>query len=674
MEEEIRLDDIIIPSETSSIKEKTPYHYVEDDSKQPITYKTIKKWVYFLLERPNSRVAVVYHFMSLLLIMGSLAVSVLATIEEMERDLDKVIFFYEMFLLIWFSAEFIARMWSCSYISRYQGNMGRVRFLFSVYMLIDVFVILSTITTFAMQIHGSYFAILRVTRFMQVFRILRIDRQRGDFRTMGRVVREHGKELITVYFVGFVIMFSATYIVYIVEKHTEFIGLADPVSPTTPSVLTNSTHNNGTTGSLVTESASDVTINNMANGLYWAVITVTSVGYGDFSPVTWIGKVCCAIFALIGCAFFSLPAGILGSGFALQVAKQKKEKRFVKVRNPAAYLIQTTWRNYALQKEKRGYDSTWFYLLPQLRGDSLSSASTQQTLDEMIRAEIEKGSMQLGEMFPPIFSPERQRTHPSFLAEQNRGTNSSSPSTRISQGSPLVMHNNNLLEGGFKRLGRIITRSGSDDKHIVLNRENLLKKKVSCEDDDQHHKTTTITSNGFDTRLSLRHRKDGSGDDKNNVRSNEPDQDHHDCSDNDHEEKIQNIYRLMCTRYKIALRFIIKLRYWTAIKIFKSVRHPFVNMQDIMEKNALGHVEMLSHIKDMRDSFNVLQRELIELRYSLMELKLEKESQQSQQQQQQPQQQQPQPQQQQQQQQQQQPSPNQQQRKTTPLKRRNSFT
>ena len=97
-------------------------------------------------------------------------------------------------------------------------------------------------------------------------------------------------------------------------------------------------------------------------------------------------------------------------------------------------------------------------------------------------------------------------------------------------------------------------------------------------------------------------------------------------------------------------------------------------MQDIMEKNALGHVEMLSHIKDMRDSFNVLQRELIELRYSLMELKLEKESQQSQQQQQQPQQQQPQPQQQQQQQQQQQPSPNQQQRKTTPLKRRNSFT
>ena len=113
----------------------------------------------------------------------------------------------------------------------------------------------------------------------------------------------------------------------------------------------------------------------------------------------------------------------------------------------------------------------------------------------MIRAEIEKGSMQLGEMFPPIFSPDRQRTHQSFLTEQNRGTDSSSPTTRTRQGegSPLVMHNNNLLEGGFKRLGKIIARSGSDDKHIVLNRENLLKKKVSPEDDDSPVSYTHLT-------------------------------------------------------------------------------------------------------------------------------------------------------------------------------------
>ena len=609
MGEKIHMGNIVIPNnETPSIKDKTPYNKNDNDAKQCITYKTVKKSVYFLLERPSDRVAVVYHFVLLMLILGSLVVSVLATIEEMEHELEKVIFYYEMFLLFWFSVEFIARMWSCSYISRYQGSRGRLRFFLSVYMLIDVCVILSTITTFAMRINGSYFAILRVTRFMQVFRILRIDRQRGDFKTMGKVVKEHGKELITVYFVGFVIMFSATYIVYLVEKHTEFMGAGDPDPTQTPANLGPAPSADAAKNTTSSTQTSEVTINNMANGLYWAVITVTSVGYGDFSPTTWTGKICCAIFALIGCAFFSLPAGILGSGFALQVAKQKKEKRFVKVRNPAAYLIQTMWRNYALRQERNNYEATWYYLLPMLCDSAdFSSSTQQQTLDQLIRNEIEKGTLDLGEMFPPIFSPERSRAHRSFYAQQKVN---SSPQM---ESAPLL-NNNNLLEGRVKRLGRIINRSGSDGissgKTIILSKDKLLKKGIhpSDNDDDDHHLKPSLFSNGCETKLSMRHGSvDGDGtyttDDKN-----------------------EKIHQQIHTRYKIALRFVMKMRYWTAIKIFKSVRHPFVNMQDIMEKNALGHVEMLAHIKNMRDSFNVLHRELIELRYSLVELKEEKET------------------------------------------------
>lgn len=610
MGEEIHLDTIIIgQNDTPTVKEKTPY---KDDTRNPVNYKTIKKWVYFLLERPSNRVAFVYHFTSLLMILGSLVVSVLATIEEMENELENIIFYYEMFLLFWFSLEFAARMWSCSYISRYQGNRGRLRFLFSVYMLIDIFVILSTITTFAMQIHGSYFSILRVTRFMQVFRILRIDRQRGDFKTMGNVVKEHGKELITVYFVGFVIMFSATYIVYLVEKHSEIIETSDtsttvstqPSTTSTPvlnQTLGASGQINDTGPTVPIPGSSEVTINNMANGLYWAVITVTSVGYGDFSPVTWIGKICCAIFALIGCAFFSLPAGILGSGFALQVAKQKKEKRFVKVRNPAAYLIQTMWRNYALKKEQRKYEATWYYLLPMLR--ETDNRRSQQTLDQMMRRDIQKGTLDLGEMFPPIFSPERSRTLHSLYMDELLS------SSEI-ESAPLL--NNNSLDGGFKKLGKIISRRRGEG--IILNKENLLKAEIKkqpphmpSQQQKQEEQKQQQHRNGCERKFSLRRKK---------------------CVDGSHdvnEKEEEKIHQLIHERYKIALRFVMRLRYWTAIKIFKSVRHPFVNMQDILEKNALSHVEMLSHVKNMRDSFNVLQQELIELRYHLIELKEEKE-------------------------------------------------
>ncbi|XP_066920345.1 potassium voltage-gated channel subfamily KQT member 2-like [Clytia hemisphaerica] len=581
MSENIHLDTIIVSkNEAPVIKEKTPYLISADFEEKPeINYNTAKKWVYFLLERPNTRFAVIYHFTSLMLIVGSLVVSVLSTIEEMEDKMISVMFYYELFLLIWFFGEFGLRLWSCSYISRYQGTRGHLRFLFSIYMLIDIFVILSTITTFVMQINGSYFAILRVTRFMQVFRILRIDRQRGDFRTMGNVVKEHSKELITVYFVGFVIMFSATYIVYLVEKHTEPLEkTAADVPDPTPTSSSN-------------ETLSEVTINNMANGLYWAVITVTSVGYGDISPITWAGKVFTAVFALIGCAFFSLPAGILGSGFALQVAKQKKEKRYVKVRSPAAYLIQTAWRNYALRKGHKDSEGTWKYLLPMLKDDY--ETPKEQTLEQMMKSEIAKGNYDMGTMFPPVFSSDGIRSRNGDFIRKTE-------SPRMDKYFVPMLNNNNHnpLEEGIKRLGKIIGR-GTDTSAMsqsnIISRDAILIPKSR---QSKYQRTESKTSSN--------HHPHG----KNNGAS------HH-----NNEMADVKIHQQIRERYKIALRFIMKLRYLTAIKIFKSVRHPFVNMQDIMEKNAVSHVEMLSHIKNMSDSFDVLHDELLELRYSLMEMR-----------------------------------------------------
>ena len=299
-------------------------------------YIHYRKHLYFFLERPESKQALIYHVTNLVLIVGSIVISILSTIQEFETDytLNQLIFYYELLLLSWFSVEYIFRLWSSSYIGKYKGLIGKLRFMKSLYMLIDAFVIISTMTTAILHIKTAYFTILRITRFLQIFRILRLDRQRGDLRTMGRVVNKHRKELVTCYFVGFIILFGGTYIIYICEKFSPEEG----------------------------------TIDNMANGLYWAMITVTSVGYGDISPKTWPGKLITGVFALVGCAFFALPAGILGSGFALQVAKQKKQKRYMKVRNPAAIVIQTCWRNHSVKEHKYQLQATWHFFFPQMTG------------------------------------------------------------------------------------------------------------------------------------------------------------------------------------------------------------------------------------------------------------------------------------------------------------------
>lgn len=66
-------------------------------------------------------------------------------------------------------------------------------------------------------------------------------------------------------------------------------------------------------------------------------------GYGDVYPITWGGKLLASGCALIGISFFALPAGILGSGFALKVQAMQRQKHLNRRRAPAATLIQCLW-------------------------------------------------------------------------------------------------------------------------------------------------------------------------------------------------------------------------------------------------------------------------------------------------------------------------------------------
>ncbi|GFT21159.1 potassium voltage-gated channel subfamily KQT member 5, partial [Nephila pilipes] len=97
---------------------------------------------------------------------------------------------------------------------------------------------------------------------------------------------------------------------------------------------------------------------NFADALWWGVITLCTVGYGDTVPITWPGKLIAAFCALLGISFFALPAGILGSGFALKVQQQQRQKHMIRRRVPAATLIQCLWRCYAADPNSMSV-ATW---------------------------------------------------------------------------------------------------------------------------------------------------------------------------------------------------------------------------------------------------------------------------------------------------------------------------
>ncbi|ELK04410.1 Potassium voltage-gated channel subfamily KQT member 2 [Pteropus alecto] len=233
----------------------------------------------------------------------------------------------EIVTIVVFGVEYFVRVWAAGCCCRYRGWRGRLKFARKPFCVIDIMVLVASIAVLAAGSQGNVFATsaLRSLRFLQILRMIRMDRRGGTWKLLGSVVYAHSKELVTAWYIGFLCLILASFLVYLAEK-----GENDH-------------------------------FDTYADALWWGLITLTTIGYGDKYPQTWNGRLLAATFTLIGVSFFALPAGILGSGFALKVQEQHRQKHFEKRRNPAAGLIQSAWRFYATNLSRTDLHSTWQY-------------------------------------------------------------------------------------------------------------------------------------------------------------------------------------------------------------------------------------------------------------------------------------------------------------------------
>nr|XP_044632923.1 potassium voltage-gated channel subfamily KQT member 5 isoform X2 [Equus asinus] len=301
-----------------------PLSYTSGQScRRNVKYRRVQNYLYNVLERPRGW-AFIYHAFVFLLVFGCLILSVFSTIPEHTKLASSCLLILEFVMIVVFGLEFIVRIWSAGCCCRYRGWQGRLRFARKPFCVIDTIVLIASIAVVSAKTQGNIFATsaLRSLRFLQILRMVRMDRRGGTWKLLGSVVYAHSKELITAWYIGFLVLIFSSFLVYLVEKdaNKEFSTYAD--------------------------------------ALWWGTITLTTIGYGDKTPLTWLGRLLSAGFALLGISFFALPAGILGSGFALKVQEQHRQKHFEKRRNPAANLIQCVWRSYAAD-EKSVSIATW---------------------------------------------------------------------------------------------------------------------------------------------------------------------------------------------------------------------------------------------------------------------------------------------------------------------------
>uniref|UniRef100_A0A3B3H9A7 Potassium voltage-gated channel subfamily KQT member 1 n=1 Tax=Oryzias latipes TaxID=8090 RepID=A0A3B3H9A7_ORYLA len=285
--------------------------------------------VYNFLERPAGMKCFLYHFLVFIMVLVCLIFSVLSTIEQYADFATGTLFWMEIVLVLFFGTEYVVRLWSAGCRSKYAGIKGRLRFIRKPISIIDLIVVIASIIVLGVGSNGQVFATsaIRGIRFLQILRMLHVDRQGGTWRLLGSVVFIHRQELITTLYIGFLGLIFSSYFVYLAEK--------DAVDE------------EGKTG-----------FSSYADALWWGVVTVTTIGYGDKIPQTWIGKAIASCFSVFAISFFALPAGILGSGFALKVQQKQRQKHFNRQIPAAACLIQTLWRCYAAEKPN-GCAATW---------------------------------------------------------------------------------------------------------------------------------------------------------------------------------------------------------------------------------------------------------------------------------------------------------------------------
>ncbi|XP_077368149.1 potassium voltage-gated channel subfamily KQT member 3 [Festucalex cinctus] len=350
---------------------KTPLNYSRPAKRNNARKRRIQNLIYDALERPRGW-ALLYHAFVFLIVLGCLILAVLTTFKEHEKTSAHWLVVLETFAIFIFGAEFALRVWAAGCCCRYKGWRGRLKFARKPLCMLDIFVLMASVPVVAVRNQGNVLATsLRSLRFLQILRMLRMDRRGGTWKLLGSAIYAHSKELITAWYIGFLSLILASFLVYLVEKDDVSLDASDRDDASAQ------------------PKAQD--FDTYADALWWGLITLTTIGYGDKTPKTWAGRLLAGTFALIGVSFFALPAGILGSGLALKVQEQHRQKHFEKRRHPAAGLIQSAWRYYSTNPIREDLIATWrFYetiiSLPCFRKDHLDvMASQKMTLLERVR-------------------------------------------------------------------------------------------------------------------------------------------------------------------------------------------------------------------------------------------------------------------------------------------------
>ena len=211
-------------------------------------------------------------------------VTVFAVTFDLSDNVRNIFEALENVASIVFTIEYLLRIWTADRLyPKMPSGMARIRYVVSSMAFIDLLAILPF---WLPKIFPGSMLGMRALRLVRLLRILKLNRYFDAMKSLGDVIASKKRELIGSAFFVFLLMMVSSLLMYAAEHDAQ------------PQVFKNA-----------------------FSGLWWAVATLTTVGYGDIYPITGLGRVLGAIIALSGVAALAIPTGIITSGIMERVGR-----------------------------------------------------------------------------------------------------------------------------------------------------------------------------------------------------------------------------------------------------------------------------------------------------------------------------------------------------------------
>lgn len=261
-------------------------------------YVKVKHFFYNLLENNSYKYKKAFDLFMILLIFSSVAI----LIREVKSHVnDSLLFFNNYVISIIFLIEYLLRLWISSSVSdiiikqsEYDVMLKRefsllkafkeiaaqkLKYAFSVKAIIDLLAII------------PFFHELRLLRLFVLFRVFKLFRYAKSIQTFASVIATKKFEFLTLFIFASIVVFVSSVLIYVMEAN-------NPASP----------------------------VNTLFEAIYWAIVTISTVGYGDITPVTQEGRVVAMFVIIAGIAVFSFTTSLIVTAFTEKLDEIKDNK------------------------------------------------------------------------------------------------------------------------------------------------------------------------------------------------------------------------------------------------------------------------------------------------------------------------------------------------------------